>query len=108
MMQKFPSSAFDCFFDETVSVLSIRDNVSRRVALPVCVFSDATAEPISDGLADTEMDQVSFVTREADWPFVQSLRRGDSIERTDGSKWGVLSVRRDEVVGLIVTARRVK
>ena len=100
--------AFGPMFDETVSVLSVRDGVSRRVALAVSVFSEGTAEPISDGLVDTEMESVSFVAREADWPFVKSLRRGDSITRMDGTAWQVLSVRRDEIVGFIITARCVK
>lgn len=100
-------AAFAPMFDEAVCVVSKRDGKTVRTSFHVSVFSEGTSEPIGEGVIDTELEAVTFLVRQADWPSVKAMRRGDVIERPDGRKYQVKSVRRDEVTGWTVTAREV-
>lgn len=100
-------AAFEPMFDEAVSVVSTRDGKTVKTSLMVGVFSEGTVEPDMDGVMDTELEAVTFVVRREDWPFVKAMRRGDSIARPDGRNYQVKSIKRDEVIGWIITAREV-
>lgn len=71
--------AFEPFFTEKVSV---RTNDGKRTSvLYAAVFTTGQAEPLADDdMLDTEREDMTFVFRKREWPFIQQLARGATIK----------------------------
>lgn len=94
-------------FDESVS-FETKDG--RRTTLRASVFTDGTADPLADDALDTTREDVTLVFARRDWPFVQKLVRGDTLERTDfnGLTYKVSEALLDNCLGWYVKARSIK
>jgi len=69
--------AFLPFYSDAFAVTT-KDG--RKTTLHVCVFTDMTEEPLSEGAFETERAGASLVCREEDWPWVKgNLARGDIV-----------------------------
>ena len=99
--------AFEPMFDESVSV---KTKDGKKTTLRVSVFTDGTADPLMDDALDTEREDITFVFARRDWPFVQKLVRGDTIERAEfnGLTYKVSEALLDNCLGWCVKARSLK
>lgn len=103
--------AFAPMFTETVSVSGKRkDNKSFKTNVEVCIFTDNTSDVISDSALDSDSESILVSFKRDDWQFVNSLKRGDVIERVEwpDSKYVVQDVLKDMVMGYVVKAKLIK
>ncbi len=95
--------AFDVFFDETVAVKTAD---GKTTPLRAAVFLDGMADPLADGMMDTDRQDLVFVFLKQDWPFVKTLKRGATITRCSTDKtYAVAEAKLDNCLGWCVTAR---
>lgn len=96
--------AFLPFFSDSFSVVT-KDG--KKTTLHVCLFTDMTEQPLSEGAFETERKAVSLVCLERDWPWVQkNISRGDEIvDAKTLRKYSVTEVEDDPAIGKIVHAR---
>ena len=95
--------AFVPFFGEDITV-STKDG--RSGVFPVCVFTDGTADPLTEDMMETDREDINIVFRKCDWPFVKGLVRGDQIMRErNGKKYAVSQAKMDNALGWVVAAR---
>lgn len=95
--------AFEPMFDEHASIITPD---GKRTTFEVAVFVDGMADPLNDDMMDTEREDVTFMFKQKDWPFVQTLTRGASIIRCSSSKEYVVSeAKLDNCFGWVVVAR---
>lgn len=98
--------AFCTMFDETVMVSFTRNNVENKQSIKVNIFLDNTEMPIDDNVMDSNIEQLLLIIKQKDWAFCKTLARGDTITRNNGKQYGVMSVNDDELMGLVITARK--
>ena len=98
--------AFDAMFTETVMVSFTRNNVENKQSIKVNIFLDNTEMPIDDNVMDSNIEQILLIIKQKDWAFCKTLARGDTITRNNGKQYGVMSVNDDELMGLVITARK--
>ena len=70
------------------------------------VFADAEIDPITDGAMDSDIEQISIHLPSSSWHLVQRITRGDVVERPMYRKKYRVSKVSNDVIGIIVTARR--
>lgn len=105
---KDTDKAFLPMFTETIAVSGSRkDNKSFKTNVEVCIFTDNTSDVISDTALDSDSESVLVSFKRDDWQFVNSLKRGDVIERVDlfGQKYAVQNVVKDATMGYVVKAK---
>lgn len=97
-------NAFDPMFDESIW-LKRKDN--QQLTTKAAVFIDNTAVPLDDDMMETDCEQLNFLVKRCDWPFVQKLQRGDTLKREDfnGKKYTIQDVMNDNALGLVIKAR---
>lgn len=97
-------SAFEPMFDESIWLKS-RDGQQNTVQ--AAVFTDNTAMPLDEDMLESDCEQLNFIVKRVDWPFVQKLTRGDTLKREDfnGKKYTIQDVVSDNALGLIIKAR---
>ena len=68
-----------------------------------------TGDAILDEAVDTDMENINICCNQSDYAFIQKVRRGDTIERTEvnGVKYKIKSVKHDDVMGLVIQARSI-
>ena len=95
--------AFMPFFDEEIVVTT---NDGRTMMLSASIFTDGTSDPLTDGMMETEREDMTFLFRKCDWAFVKTLKRGDEIQRNANSKkYSVSEAKLDNALGWVVSAR---
>lgn len=95
--------AFSPMFDETVAVITPDGN---KTSLMAAIFTDGMGDPISDGMMDTEREDVTIVFAKKDWPFVSTLKRGAKIKRCKvGIEYAVSEAKLDNCFGWCIKAR---
>lgn len=95
--------AFEVFFDEQATVTTTD---GKRTTFEVCVFTDGTADPLTDDMMESDRVDVSFVFKKKDWAFVQKLTRGATIRRLRSNKdYSVSEAKYDTALGWIVNSR---
>ena len=99
--------AYCDMFDEQVEVEA---HDGKRTTMDCAVFTDGTGDPFSDDMLDTDREDITLVFAKKDWPFVQRLRRVDTIRRPDfnGLSYSVQEAKLDNCLGWCVKARSLK
>jgi hypothetical protein len=96
-------AAYEPMFDEHAS---IETPDGRKNTFEVAVFTDGTGDPLTDGMLDSEREDVMFVFKKSDWPFVKGLTRGATLTRPERNKtYAVSEAKYDSCFGWVVTAR---
>lgn len=70
------------------------------------VFTDAEIDPLSDGAMDSEIEQVSIHLPSSSWHLIQQIIRGDTVERPAYNKRYRVTKVSNDLIGIIITARR--
>ena len=97
-------AAFIPMFDEHASV---KTPDGKETTFEVAVFVDGMADPMSDDMMDTDREDVTFVFKRKDWPFVQKLTRGATITRCVNDKiYAVSEAKLDNCLGWVIKARQ--
>ena len=96
-------SAFDPMFSESLAI----DHGGKKTTLRAAVFVSGTGDTLTDSTMETEREDITIVVRQDDWPFIQSLVRGDRITRPDGRRYNLSSVECDDLLGWCLIAREV-
>ena len=105
----FDNPAFVPMFNESVIINGTRSDGSFQQTIRCCVFSDATGDPLAEDSLDTDAETITLVLQKRDWAFAETLRRNDTILRSDatGQRYKIQSARRDAVQGFVIRARSV-
>lgn len=70
------------------------------------VFVDAEIDPLTDGAMDSDIEQISIHLPSSSWSLVQKIVRGDTVERPTYRKRYRVSKVSNDLIGIIITARR--
>ncbi len=70
------------------------------------VFADAEIDPLTDGAMDSEIEQISIHLPSSSWHLVQRITRGDTVERQQYHKKYRVSKVSNDLIGIVITARR--
>lgn len=97
--------AFDPFYDES-AVVKLKSG--KKQTLVVSVFDDIEGQTLlEDGSIDTARHDIQLRARQSDWCFVQTMKRGDTIELPRRGKYSVSEVKNEPALGIIITARSI-
>ena len=102
-----PYSAMDdAFAPFTREALVFR--LADGMAIPTngSVFADAEIDPLTSGAMDSEIEQISIHLPSSSWHLVQRITRGDTVERPVYRKRYRVSKVSNDLIGIIITARR--
>lgn len=94
--------AFCPMFDETIAIKTIDGNTT---SFEVAMFSNGTSDPFSDDMIDTEREDVMFVFKQEDWPFVKAITRGTTITACNMKQYSVSEAKLDNCFGWVIVAR---
>ena len=95
--------AYEPMFDEHAS---IETPDGKTTTFEVAVFTDGIADPLTDDMMDTDREDVTFVFKKNDWPFVKNLTRGTIVTRCEYNKeYAISEAKLDNCFGWVVTAR---
>ena len=99
--------AFEPMYNEPVVIRHKDGNRTVEQTVSVAVFSAMTGDTISNDAIDTDREEISIAFKRHDWPFVQSLMRGDEIIRTatNGKRYKIAEAKYDEIMGWCLAAR---
>ena len=96
----------DAFAPFTREVLVFRLSDGTTMTANGSVFTDAEIDPLTDGAMDSDIEQVSIHLPSSSWHLMQHIVRGDTVERpVYNKKYRVTKVSND-LIGIIITARR--
>ncbi len=70
------------------------------------VFTDAEIEPMTDGAMDSDIEQIAVHLPSSSWHLVQRITRGDTVERPMYHKRYRVSKVSNDLIGIVITARR--
>lgn len=70
------------------------------------VFTDAEIDPLTDGAIDSDIEQVSIHLPSSSWHLMQKIVRGDTVDRPAYNKRYSVSKVSNDLIGIIITARR--
>ena len=70
------------------------------------VFADAEIEPLTAGAMDSEIEQISTHLPSSSWHIVQRITRSATVERQQYRKRYRVTKVSNDLIGIIVTARR--
>ena len=95
--------AFAPFFDDAIT---IKTPDGKSGTFSACLFTDGTSDPLTDDMMETNREDITFVFRNKDWPFVKNLQRGAIVRRLVNNKeYSVSEAKYDNALGWIVAAR---
>ena len=97
------ADAFAPMYNEPISIT----HGGQRTTLRAAVFLAGTGDALVDEAMDTEREDITIVVAQTDWPYIQSLVRGDSVERPSGKRYRISAVECDEILGWCILARGV-
>ena len=96
----------NAFSPLTREVLVFRLTDGTTMTANGSVFADAEIEPITDGAMDADIEQISIHLPSSSWNLMRKIVRGDTVERpVYNKKYRVTKVSND-LIGIIITARR--
>ena len=97
--------AFESMFDESVVIT----HEGERQTLKAAVFIDNTGDALTDAGMDSDREDIQIVCEKKDWAYVQKLRRGDTVRRSEinGVTYKVSEVKNDYLMGWCIYARSV-
>lgn len=70
------------------------------------VFTDAEIDPLTDGAMDADIEQISIHLPSASWHIMRKIVRGDTVERPVYNKRYRVTKVSNDLIGIIITARR--
>ena len=70
------------------------------------VFTDAEIDPLTDGAMDADIEQISIHIPSSSWNLMKKIVRGDTVERPVYNKRYRVSKVSNDLIGIIITARR--
>ena len=96
----------DAFAPFTREVLVFRLTDGTTMTANGSVFTDAEIDPLTDGAMDSDIEQVSIHLPSSSWHLMQKIVRGDTVERPMYHKRYRVSKVSNDLIGIIITARR--
>nr|DAW56117.1 MAG TPA: hypothetical protein [Caudoviricetes sp.] len=96
----------DAFTPFTREVLVFHLQDGTNMTANGSVFADAEIDPLTDGAMDSDIEQVSIHLPSSSWHSVQKIVRGDTVERPVYNKRYRVSKVSNDMIGIIITARR--
>lgn len=91
-------------FSREVLVFHLTDGTTMTVN--ASVFVDAEIDPLTDAAMDGDIEQISIHLPTTTWHLVQKIVRGDTVERPTYRKSYRVSKVSNDLIGIIITARR--
>lgn len=102
-----PFASIDAAFEPLArEALVFRLQDGMAIPCSGSVFADAEIDPLTSGAMDSEIEQISIHLPSSSWHRVQRIVRGDAVERQQYHKKYRVSKVSNDVIGIIVTARR--
>lgn len=96
----------DAFTPFTREVLVFHLTDGTTMTANGSVFTDAEIDPLTDGAMDSEIEQVSIHLPSSSWHLIQKIIRGDTVERPVYHKRYRVTKVSNDLIGIIITARR--
>ena len=96
----------DAFAPFTREVLVFHLQDGTTMTANGSVFTDAEIDPLTEGAMDSDIEQISVLLPSSSWHLVQKIVRGDTVERPVFSKKYRVSKVSNDLIGIIITARR--
>lgn len=96
----------DAFTPFTREVLVFHLQDGTTMTANGSVFVDAEIDPLSEGAMDSDIEQVSIHLPSSSWHLMQKIVRGDTVERPMYHKRYRVSKVSNDLIGIIITARR--
>lgn len=96
----------DAFTPFTREVLVFHLTDGTTMTANGSVFTDAEIDPLTDGAMDSEIEQVSIHLPSSSWHLIQQIVRGDTVERPVYHKRYRVTKVSNDLIGIIITARR--
>lgn len=93
-------------FTREVLVFHLGDGTTMTMTANGSVFTDAEIDPLTDGAMDSDIEQISIHLPSSAWHLVQKIVRGDTAERPVYRKSYRVSKVSNDLIGIIITARR--
>ena len=100
------SATDDAFAPFTREALVFRLQDGMTMTANGSVFTDAEIDPMTEGAMDSEIEQISIHLPSSSWHLVQRIVRGDMVERPVYRKRYRVSKVSNDLIGIVVTARR--
>ena len=100
------STMDDAFTPFTREVLVFRLTDGTTMTANGSVFVDAEIDPLTDGAMESDIEQISIHLPTTSWHLVQKVVRGDTVERPVYNKSYRVSKVSNDLIGIIITARR--
>lgn len=91
-------------FTRELLVFHLQDGTTMTVN--GSVFTDAEIDPLTDGAMESDIEQISIHLPSSTWHLVQKIVRGDTVERPVYNKRYRVSKVSNDMIGIIITARR--
>lgn len=91
-------------FSREMLVFHLTDGTTMTVN--ASVFVDAEIDPLTDAAMDGDIEQISIHLPTTTWHLVQKIVRGDTVERPTYRKSYRVSKVSNDMIGIIITARR--
>lgn len=96
----------DAFSPFTREVLVFRLTDGTNMTANGSVFVDAEIDPLTDAAMESDIEQISIHLPSSTWHLVQKIVRGDTVERPVYRKSYRVSKVANDMIGIIITARR--
>lgn len=96
----------DAFTPFTREVLVFHLGDGTTMTVNGSVFTDAEIDPLTDGAMESDIEQISIHLPSSAWHLVQKIIRGDTVERPVYHKSYRVSKVSNDLIGIIITARR--
>ena len=102
-----PFASIDAAF-EPLAREALVFRLADGMAIPCSgsVFADAEIDPLTDGAVDSEIEQISIHLPSSSWHVVQRITRGATVERPQYNKRYRVAKVSNDLIGIIITARR--
>ena len=91
-------------FAREVLVFHLTDGTNMTVN--ASVFVDAEIDPLTDAAMDGDIEQISIHLPSSSWHLMQKIVRGDTVERPVYNKRYRVTKVSNDLIGIIITARR--
>lgn len=91
-------------FSREVLVFHLQDGTTMTAN--ASVFVDAEIDPLTDGAMDSDIEQISIHLPSSSWHLMERIVRGDTVERPMYRKSYRVSKVSNDMIGIIITARR--
>jgi len=94
--------AMEPFWTDTI-IATLKTGEAQTLA--VSVFDDVEDEPMTDTMMDTDRRRILVMARDADWAFIQKMKRGDTLSYANET-YCAIEVKNDPQIGIVIRARQ--